>query len=734
MKPSIKTKAIVLSLLFLLFANSQTFSQVTRGAYLQMNHQNGITIRWQTSTASNSRVRIGTTYDATGNYPTIVNDAASVTEHIVTITGLTADTKYFYSIGTSTTIQQVSDNNFFRTAPPANTTRKIRVTVFGDCGAETNNTNQTRVHNGYQKFLTDNSIAEVDALLQLGDLAYNWGTHTEFTNNFFTPFGGGTKNILRNHPIYPAPGNHEYNYSQATASRIVRTWPYFSIFSVPSAGQLGGTASNKANYYSYDIGDIHFLSLDSHGMEENGADPSFPNSQMGTLVTTGNTAMRTWIEADLAANTKKWVVAYWHHPPYSKGSHNSDNGASDQQMIDIRQRFIRFLELEGVDLVLGGHSHAYERSKLIRNHLGLWNTYSPATHEVFTPSRSGKYDGTTEGRPFIYNSMPKDHGTVYVVSGNAGANNSSTTGFGTNVMPYATTTPGFFYFEVEENRLDAQSITTTDGVNLTYFDKFTIMKDVNTTKVYNIVLGQSQILNASWPAGTGTFVWTGAGTSGTNRSTTVTPATAGTFVYTVADNNNGGLLDNFTVNVSGTLPVTFTNFSVQKKNAGVLINWKVAAISNHDYFSVERSSDGIYFTEINRNTENINNLNEKSFTINDINLPTGKVLYYRIKQCDFNGVCKYSDIKSVRFEDKTRPVLYPMPAEKVLNISYTGTSSSKLFLTIAGEKGNLFLRESKNISEGRNQIQIDISFLKAGTYIIVLNDGREKWTEKLIKL
>lgn len=721
-------------LLLVLFApiSTELFSQIDRGAYLQNNHQTGITIRWRTTAASNSRVRIGTTYLATGLYTDfIINDAASVTDHIITVTGLTADTKYFYSVGASTTVQQVSTNNFFRTAPPANTTRKIRITAFGDCGAESNNTNQTKVHNGYQLFLTNNSITEVDALLSLGDMAYDFATTTELTSNFFTPFGGGTKNILRNHPLFPAPGNHEYNFSQSTASRKIRTWPYFSTFTVPSAGQSGGTASNKSNYYSYDIGNIHFLSLDSHGMEQDGDDASYPNSQMGTLVTTGNTAMRTWIAADLAANTQKWVIAYWHHPPYSKGSHNSD-AAGDQQMIDIRARFIRFLEQQGVDLVISGHSHAYERSKLIKNYLGNWASYTPATHEV--SGSTGKYDGTVAAAPYKYNSMPKDHGTVYVVSGNAGANNSSTTGFGTNVMPYATTTPGFFYFEVEDNRLDAQSITTTDGVNLIYFDKFTIMKDVNKTTVYNIVVGQSQMLNASWPAANGTYVWTGTGASGTNRSTSVTPATTGIFNYTVADNNNGGLLDNFTVNVTATLPVIFNSFTVQKAGAGASIKWTVSEISNHDYFSIERSTDGIHFTEISRNTENINGQSDKFFAINDNNLPAGTVFYYRIKQCDKNGVCKYTDVKSVRFDEKSKPVLYPIPAENTLYITYTCSGTSKIHLIITDENGRVVVKETKNVSQGRNNLQTNISKLKSGTYIVVINDGREKWTEKLIKL
>ncbi len=716
---------------YLLIACSFTstlFSQtVTRGAYLQKGGKTTITIRWITSSATNSRVRIGTSYDATGNYPTIINDAASVLDHTVNVTGLTADTKYFYSVGSSTTVLQVSTSNFFTTAPLPTTTRKIRIAAFGDCGREgaTGTTNQTNSLAGYKTFLTANSIDAPDAWLLLGDNAYDFGTTTEFNNNFFTPYDAGTNKILRNHKLYPSPGNHEYNFSQSTASRIVRTWPYFTIYNFPQGGDCGGTASGVPNFYSYDIGNIHFLSLDSHGME-----PTDGNSQMGTNSAT--TLMKNWITTDLAANTKKWVIAYWHHPPYSKGSHNSDNAASDQQMIDVRTNFIGFLEQKGVDLVLGGHSHAYERSRLVKGYTGSWAGFVPATHSV-SNLLTAKWDGTANSAPFKYNSTPLDHGTIYVVAGNAGAVNSSTTGFAgaTSIMPWATTSAGTFFIEVEDNRLDGRMINAAGGT----FDKFTIIKDGgNKSTTYNIVLGQSQVLNASWPNSNGTYVWTGTGASGTNRSTSVTPATTGTFLYTVADNTaNSGLLDNITVNVSGTLPVTFTNFTAKKSGANVEITWAVSEISNHDYFSVERSTDGIRFTEINRNSDNINGLGSRSFGFNDVNLPSADVLYYRIKQCDVNGACKYTDIKTVRFDEKNKIVVYPVPADNKVNIIYTNTSGNSVEISITDQSGRVVMKETRTVTPGRNNMQFNIEKLKTGNYIVVINNGKEKWTEKLIK-
>jgi 3',5'-cyclic AMP phosphodiesterase CpdA len=81
--------------------------------------------------------------------------------------------------------------------------------------------------------------------------------------------------------------------------------------------------------------------------------------------------MLTWLENDLAATDKQWIIAYWHHPPYSKGSHDSD---LETWSIEMRTNVLPILEAHGVDLVLTGHSHSYERSYLLNGHYGSSTT------------------------------------------------------------------------------------------------------------------------------------------------------------------------------------------------------------------------------------------------------------------------------------------------------------------------------------------------------------------------
>lgn len=86
--------------------------------------------------------------------------------------------------------------------------------------------------------------------------------------------------------------------------------------------------------------------------------------------------MYQWLLNDLQLNKAKWIIAIRHHPPYSKGTHNSD---VEIEMVDMRNNIVPLLERFGVDLVLTGHSHTYERSYFIHGHYGVESTFNSNT-------------------------------------------------------------------------------------------------------------------------------------------------------------------------------------------------------------------------------------------------------------------------------------------------------------------------------------------------------------------
>jgi methionine-rich copper-binding protein CopC len=166
---------------------------LTRGPYLNMGNETAVTLRWRTDVATNSKVELGTSF---GTYPIIVNNASAVTEHEVRVTGLNADTKYYYRFGSSTQALQQGSDNYFITAPPSTTTRKLRIAAFGDCG-KNDNMYQSGTLSSYRNYTASNPG---EAMLLLGDNAYDLGTDAEFQTRFFDVY---SPNILKNHILFP---------------------------------------------------------------------------------------------------------------------------------------------------------------------------------------------------------------------------------------------------------------------------------------------------------------------------------------------------------------------------------------------------------------------------------------------------------------------------------------------------------------------------------------------------
>ncbi|MBZ0121340.1 MAG: metallophosphoesterase, partial [Sandaracinaceae bacterium] len=217
--------------------------------------------------------------------------------------------------------------------------------------------------------------------LHMGDMAYTNGTTPQFDTRFFAVY----REILRHTVVWPAMGNHEGLSSDSGTE----TGPYYEAYVLPRAGEAGGLPSGTEAYYAFDYANVHFVVLDSHDS------PRLPGGPM-----------LRWLEADLAATDQEWIVAFWHHPPYTHGTHNSD---VESQLIEMRRYAVPILEAAGVDLVLTGHSHSYERSMLVH---GAYDTPTTAAGHVVDPG-DGRLDG--EGPYFT-----GPNGAVYVVAGHGG--------------------------------------------------------------------------------------------------------------------------------------------------------------------------------------------------------------------------------------------------------------------------------------------------------------------------
>ncbi|HEY0710290.1 MAG TPA: metallophosphoesterase [Polyangia bacterium] len=420
--------------LFAAIAPSPAQAQVSRGPYLQNGSSTAVSVRWRTSIAGDSRVRYGTTL---GNLTSVIDDATATTEHEIRLTGLAPDTRYYYAVGTTTSTQAGDDaNHFFVTAPAPGTTKATRIWILGDAG--TGDSNQAQVRDAYYAFT---GARHTDLWLMLGDNAYNTSTDAEMQRNLFNVY----PTMLRKSVFFATRGNHE----SATGAGGVPH--HYLALTNPTSGEAGGTPSGTEAYYSFDYANVHFVCLDSFGSNR-----------------ASNGAMANWLRGDLAANTRTWTVAFWHHPPYTKGSHDSD---TESQLIEMRQNILPILEQEGVDLVLAGHSHSYERSFLIDGHYGLSSTFTSAMKLDAGDGREGG-SGAYQ-KPSL---TPVAHqGAVYVVAGSSGQ-----TGGGSLDHPamfVSLDELGSLVLDVDGARLDARFLRETGAI----VDSFTMLKATDAT-------------------------------------------------------------------------------------------------------------------------------------------------------------------------------------------------------------------------------------------------------------
>jgi len=421
---------------------------VQRGPYLQSGTPTSVVVKWRTDTATESVVRYGTLLGSLSMNETITN---ITTEHEVTLTGLMPNTKYYFNIGNRTEVlsESVTGDMYVITAPTAGTKQFVRAWILGDAG--TANNNQRNVRDAYYDYVANAPINtdKTDMMLFLGDNAYKNGTDEEYQNAFFNIYDA----MLKKSVAWSCLGNHD-GYSAESATQ---SGPYYDIFTFPTSAEAGGTASGTEAYYSFDYANIHFIILDSHH----------------TSRAVGG-AMYNWTLTDIQNTKQDWIVTLFHHPVYTKGSHDSD---TEDRLIEMRENFMPMMEANGVDLILNGHSHSYERSYFLNGHYGFANTFNPdeILNGGHTVGPNGKGDGKTDSNGAYQKTSGAAEGAVYITTGSAGKISGGDLDH--QAMSVSLNQLGSCVMEVEDDGRGGQNLTVkfmrdTDGID----DYFTINK------------------------------------------------------------------------------------------------------------------------------------------------------------------------------------------------------------------------------------------------------------------
>ncbi|MCO4745391.1 MAG: metallophosphoesterase [Proteobacteria bacterium] len=226
---------------------------------------------------------------------------------------LEAGTRYCYEVAIDGTV--VASGLHFATSVPKDFDTTVRFIAIGDFGAGT--PEQLDVRDAMLGY-----VDRADLFLTLGDNAYGSGTYDEWQRNVFAP----NREVLPEVAYWPTWGNHDYSTDDAE--------PALANHFLPDTLK----PEHHERYWALDHGPLHVVGLDSEG--------ALLDASEGNQI--------EWAEADLAANTAPWTLALWHKPAFT--GHESRTGD-----FFVNAKLKPLAQDNGVDVVLTGHDHFYER-------------------------------------------------------------------------------------------------------------------------------------------------------------------------------------------------------------------------------------------------------------------------------------------------------------------------------------------------------------------------------------
>ena len=279
--------------------------------------------------------------------------AKDFVQYQANITGLQPATDYVYRVSVNGLEVTPGGATRFRTAGPG----PFNFIVLGDSGYAS----------AEQYAIAQRILAESPSLvIHTGDVVYNPGgapgTNIDlYQRNYFNYYYQTMSSV----PFFPSPGNHDYGPTAA---------PYLAIHALPTENV---PFADRHKYYSFDWGNVHFVSLDGHESLER----DYPDPQIGRPAG----PMLRWLENDLRSTRQFWRVVYFHYPPYAAGPNMNDYHSAL-----VRLYVVPILEAYGVQVVLTGHEHSYQRSR-------------PTRKSVFLTSDIGtNYISSGGGGAFLY--------------------------------------------------------------------------------------------------------------------------------------------------------------------------------------------------------------------------------------------------------------------------------------------------------------------------------------------
>jgi len=253
-------------------------------------------------------------------------------------------------------------------------------------------------------------------------------------------------------------------------------------------------------------------------------------------------------------------------------------------------------------------------------------------------------------------------------------------------------------------------------------------------KVYGtLTLDQSAKLNLG--ATSAIMVYAGGKINSTNGSPSEKIRIGGTEVYRGSDPAvNGPVL----LNNSGShpvsaipLPVKFISFSVARNDKNVLVEWSTASELNCSYFEVDRSTDGTNWTAAGTVVAAGNSTTIQQYKYTDKNA-SGQVIYYRVKEVDFDNKVTLTEVKSIRFDSNTTDVRIIATSSDNVVVNFSKQVKSNVSIKMISVSGQIISQQS--FSNPVGQVSVPATTSTKGIYIITVTNGQDLLISRRILL
>jgi len=303
---------------------AELYANFQRGPFVQNANTQGCQILWRTPVPATTVVEYGNTESLGQNF----SDPTLTTNHLASLTGLTADTDWYYRVrsaaGDTEAVSPVYRIRTLRTAGD------VSFAVFGDSGS--GSLAQYDVASCLR-------TAAVDLVLHTGDLTYPNLNRALVDARCLSVYASQ----MRGTPFFLSPGNHDLYAPDTLAT-------YLETFQMPV-----NTATGTPHFYSFDHGDAHFVSLFVPTLA------NFPG--FAAYILGPDSIQLQWLANDLAATAKPWRIVFMHSPLFTSSLHRGDdyniNGILDR--LELQQWLLPVLSQHGVQVVFSGHDHCWER-------------------------------------------------------------------------------------------------------------------------------------------------------------------------------------------------------------------------------------------------------------------------------------------------------------------------------------------------------------------------------------